>query len=59
MVFSDKLIFYRSIMFGVIFFGKMMIINFLRGEDCLSILVVFCFLGVNIEDDGMIIIVEG
>jgi len=46
-------------MFGAISSGKTTITNFLRGEDCLSTLAAFRSLGVNIEDDGTTITVEG
>ena len=59
MVPSDKSISHRSIMFGAISSGKTTITNFLRGEDCLSTLAAFRSLGVNIEDDGTTITVEG
>ncbi len=59
MVPSDKSISHRSIMFGAISSGKTTITNFLRGEDCLSTLAAFRSLGVNIEDVGTTITVEG
>ncbi|MBL1230819.1 3-phosphoshikimate 1-carboxyvinyltransferase [Enterococcus sp. BWB1-3] len=56
---SDKSISHRSIMFGSIAYGKTVVKNFLRGEDCLSTIEAFRALGVNIEDDGETIIVHG
>lgn len=56
---ADKSISHRSIMFGALANGKTTIRNFLRGEDCLSTLAAFKALGVDIEDDGEVITVNG
>lgn len=56
---ADKSISHRSIMFGSIAEGTTTVKNFLRGEDCLSTLHGFQKLGVEIEDDGETITIEG
>lgn len=56
---ADKSISHRSIMFGAIAEGKTTIKNFLRGEDCLSTLESFKRLGVDIQDNGETITIQG
>ncbi|MHC5373684.1 3-phosphoshikimate 1-carboxyvinyltransferase [Enterococcus sp. LJL120] len=56
---ADKSISHRSIMFGALAKGQTTIKNFLRGEDCLTTLKAFQDLGVNIQDDGETITVDG
>jgi len=56
---ADKSIAHRSVMFGSIAHGVTEIHNFLRAEDCLSTLGAFRELGVEIEDTGDLIYVQG
>ncbi|WP_326716372.1 3-phosphoshikimate 1-carboxyvinyltransferase [Vagococcus jeotgali] len=56
---GDKSISHRSIMLGSLAQGETRIHNFLRADDCLSTLSIFKQLGVNIYDDGDVVVVEG
>ncbi|WP_456460192.1 3-phosphoshikimate 1-carboxyvinyltransferase [Desulfurobacterium sp.] len=56
---SDKSISHRSIMLASLNQGKVIVKNFLRSEDCLNTLKAFKSLGVDIEDDGKIIMIRG
>lgn len=56
---GDKSISHRSIMFGALAQGKTTVKGFLRGADCLSTVKCFKALGVEIEDLGDTILVNG
>ncbi|OFI46179.1 3-phosphoshikimate 1-carboxyvinyltransferase [Floricoccus penangensis] len=56
---GDKSISHRSIIFGSIAHGQTIVHDILRSDDVLSTIGVFKDLGVNIEDDGQTIKVEG
>lgn len=56
---GDKSISHRSLMFGAIAKGQTRILNILRGEDVLSTMQVFRDLGVEIEDKGQEVLVQG
>lgn len=56
---GDKSISHRSIMFGAIAKGRTTVTNFLPGEDCLSTIVCFKKLGVQIEQINDRAIVDG
>ena len=56
---GDKSISHRSIMFGSLAQGQTLIRDILRGEDVLSTMQAFRDMGVNIEDDGDVIRIEG
>lgn len=56
---GDKSISHRSIIFGSIAHGTTKVYDILRGEDVLSTIQVFRDLGVQIEDDGQMITIEG
>ncbi|MGE7601438.1 3-phosphoshikimate 1-carboxyvinyltransferase [Peribacillus sp. NPDC097675] len=56
---GDKSISHRSIMFGALADGVTKVTNFLPGADCLSTISCFKQLGVNIEQDGKQVRIEG
>ena len=56
---GDKSISHRSIMFGALAEGVTTVTNFLPGADCLSTISCFKQLGVNIEQDGKQVRIEG
>ena len=56
---GDKSISHRSIMFGALAEGVTEVTNFLPGADCLSTISCFKQLGVNIEQDGQLVRIEG
>lgn len=56
---GDKSISHRSIIFGAISEGETRVRGILRGEDVLSTMQVFRDLGVQIEDDGQEVRVQG
>ncbi|CQR25035.1 3-phosphoshikimate 1-carboxyvinyltransferase [Streptococcus varani] len=56
---GDKSISHRSIMFGSLAKGVTKVHGILRGEDVLSTMQVFRDMGVQIEDDGQIITIQG
>ncbi|MFG6495144.1 3-phosphoshikimate 1-carboxyvinyltransferase [Fictibacillus sp. UD] len=56
---GDKSISHRAVMFGSIADGNTTINGFLTGEDCLSTISCFKKLGVNIQQDGEKVTVEG
>jgi 3-phosphoshikimate 1-carboxyvinyltransferase len=56
---GDKSISHRSIMFGSLAKGVTKVHDILRGEDVLSTMQVFRDMGVQIEDDGQIITIQG
>ncbi|MCC5910553.1 MAG: 3-phosphoshikimate 1-carboxyvinyltransferase [Clostridiaceae bacterium] len=56
---GDKSISHRAVMLSSISKGKSIVTGFLRGEDCLSTIACFRGLGIEIEDKGKEIIVEG
>lgn len=56
---ADKSISHRSIMFGALAHGTTTIKNFLRGEDCFNTMHAFQALGVEIQDDGEVITIQG
>lgn len=56
---ADKSISHRSIMFGALAHGTTTIKNFLRGEDCFSTMHAFQALGVEMQDDGEVITIQG
>lgn len=56
---GDKSISHRSIMFGAIAHGRTEVSDILRGEDVISTINAFRAMGVEIEDDGDKIIIEG
>lgn len=56
---GDKSISHRSVMFGAIARGTTTVSNFLKGEDCLSTISCFKELGINIEENGDTLIIEG
>ena len=56
---GDKSISHRSIIFGSIAHGTTKVYDISRGEDVLSTIQVFRDLGVQIEDDGQMITIEG
>lgn len=56
---ADKSISHRSIMFGAISKGTMIVNNFLKAEDCLSTIAVFKQLGVRITEKNEQIMIEG
>ncbi|WLR60272.1 3-phosphoshikimate 1-carboxyvinyltransferase [Guptibacillus hwajinpoensis] len=56
---GDKSISHRAIMFGSIAKGTTRITNFLPGADCLSTISCFKQMGVQIEQDGASVVVEG
>lgn len=56
---GDKSVSHRSIMFGAIADGITEVENFLLGEDCLSTISCFRKLGVDIEQDGSKVKIQG
>ncbi|WP_100407222.1 3-phosphoshikimate 1-carboxyvinyltransferase [Bacillus solitudinis] len=56
---GDKSISHRAVMFGAIAEGTTTVEGFLPGEDCLSTIACFQKLGVNIEQDGERVTIEG
>ncbi|WP_273852273.1 3-phosphoshikimate 1-carboxyvinyltransferase [Guptibacillus spartinae] len=56
---GDKSISHRAIMFGSIAKGTTHITNFLPGADCLSTISCFKQMGIQIEQDGASVVVEG
>ncbi|SEM84774.1 3-phosphoshikimate 1-carboxyvinyltransferase [Mesobacillus persicus] len=56
---GDKSISHRAVMFGSIASGVTTVENFLPGEDCLSTIACFRKLGVDIEQEGSRVKVEG
>ena len=56
---GDKSISHRSIMFGALAEGVTTVTNFLPGADCLSTISCFKQLGVNIEQEGKQVRIEG
>ncbi|MDD6037967.1 MAG: 3-phosphoshikimate 1-carboxyvinyltransferase [bacterium] len=56
---GDKSISHRAIMFGAISQGKTEITNFLQGADCLSTIGCFRAMGVDIDNQGSQIIING
>ena len=56
---GDKSISHRAIILAAIADGESRIRNFLQGEDTLATISVFQKMGVNIKNDGDIIVVEG
>lgn len=56
---GDKSISHRSIMFGSLAKGVTTVHDILRGEDVLSTMQVFRDLGVQIEDDGNVVTING
>lgn len=56
---GDKSISHRSIMFGSLAKGVTTVHDILRGEDVLSTMQVFRDLGVQIEDDGNVVMIHG
>ena len=56
---GDKSISHRAIILAAIADGESRIKNFLQGEDTLATISVFQKMGVNIKNDGDIIVVEG
>lgn len=56
---GDKSISHRAIMLGSIGKGKTEITNFLQGEDCLSTIRCFTQMGIQIENKGDTVFVEG
>ncbi|MFJ7678142.1 3-phosphoshikimate 1-carboxyvinyltransferase [Peribacillus sp. NPDC097198] len=56
---GDKSISHRSIMFGALAEGVTEVTNFLPGADCLSTISCFKQLGVNIEQEGQLVRIEG
>lgn len=56
---GDKSISHRSIIFGAISQGTTTVYDILRGEDVLSTMEVFRNLGVDIEDDGRTVTIQG
>jgi 3-phosphoshikimate 1-carboxyvinyltransferase len=56
---GDKSISHRSVIFGAISNGRTTIKNFLTGEDCLSTINCFQKLGVKIEEENGVIVIEG
>ena len=56
---GDKSISHRAIILAAIADGESRIKNFLQGEDTLATIRVFQKMGVNIKNDGDIIIVKG
>lgn len=56
---GDKSVSHRSIMFGSIAKGTTEIHNFLQGADCLSTISCFSSMGVEIENNGSVVIVHG
>jgi 3-phosphoshikimate 1-carboxyvinyltransferase len=59
MVPGDKSISHRAVMFGSISKGTTRVSNFLPGEDCLSTISCFRSLGVDINQDGSQVTVNG
>jgi 3-phosphoshikimate 1-carboxyvinyltransferase len=56
---GDKSISHRSVIFGAISKGRTTIKNFLTGEDCLSTISCFQKLGVKIEEENGVILIDG
>ncbi|KGA99132.1 3-phosphoshikimate 1-carboxyvinyltransferase [Alkalihalobacillus alcalophilus ATCC 27647 = CGMCC 1.3604] len=56
---GDKSISHRAIMFGAVAEGKTTVEGFLAGEDCLSTIDCFRKMGVEIEQNGEDVIIEG
>jgi 3-phosphoshikimate 1-carboxyvinyltransferase len=56
---GDKSISHRSIMFGSIACGITRVTGFLRGEDALATLKAFRAMGIEIEDDGVVVTIHG
>ncbi len=56
---SDKSVSHRALMFGSINKGVVSVKNFLRSEDCLNTLKAFISLGVDIKDNGEVIVIKG
>ena len=56
---GDKSISHRSIIFGSLAKGETKVYDILRGEDVLSTIQVFRDLGVSIQDDGDVILIQG
>jgi 3-phosphoshikimate 1-carboxyvinyltransferase len=56
---GDKSISHRSIMFGSIACGITRVTGFLRGEDALATLKAFRAMGIEVEDDGVVLTIHG
>ncbi|WP_285766222.1 3-phosphoshikimate 1-carboxyvinyltransferase [Peribacillus sp. SI8-4] len=56
---GDKSISHRSIMFGALAEGETVVTNFLPGADCLSTISCFMQLGIEIEQEGKRVRIEG
>lgn len=56
---GDKSISHRSVMFGAIANGRTEISGFLQGADCLSTISCFRRMGIDIENDGDTVTVNG
>ncbi|MFD9626768.1 3-phosphoshikimate 1-carboxyvinyltransferase [Peribacillus muralis] len=56
---GDKSISHRSIMFGALAEGETIVTNFLPGADCISTISCFKQLGIDIEQDGRNVRIEG
>jgi len=56
---GDKSISHRSVIFGALAEGQTRINGFLRSEDCLATLNIMRQLGVQIDDDGQQLVVQG
>jgi 3-phosphoshikimate 1-carboxyvinyltransferase len=56
---SDKSISHRAVMLGSLNRGKTVVREFLRSEDCLNTLKAFVELGVEIDDRGSEILIDG
>ncbi len=56
---GDKSISHRSVLIGSLAKGKTEVTNFLRGEDCISTISCMRLLGVEIEDSGTVVSIEG
>ncbi|WP_413380531.1 3-phosphoshikimate 1-carboxyvinyltransferase [Alkalihalobacillus sp. 1P02AB] len=56
---GDKSISHRAIMFGAVAEGKTTVEGFLAGDDCLSTIDCFRKMGVEIEQDGEHVVIEG
>src|SRR5699024_2926819 len=56
---GDKSISHRAIILGALAEGTTIIDNFLDGEDCLRTIEIFRQMGVNIKQDGTVVIIKG
>ncbi|MCR5417359.1 MAG: 3-phosphoshikimate 1-carboxyvinyltransferase [Lachnospiraceae bacterium] len=56
---GDKSISHRAVMFGALSKGKTRITGFLKGADCLSTISCFRQMGIDIEDTGSEILLQG